>query len=77
MTSMLRCDICEIYLSSGLGSKMEKIAETTLILRLPKAMKEWLRDRATLNDRNMTAELKQIIKAAMENDPKPEAEHAR
>ncbi len=45
---------------------MQETADTTIILRLPRTMKEWLRDRAISNDRNMTAELRQMIKASME-----------
>jgi hypothetical protein len=45
---------------------MQETADTTIILRLPRTMKEWLKDRAVSNDRNMTAELRHMIKASME-----------
>lgn len=43
---------------------MNKITDAPLLLRMPMPMKAWLKDRADANDRSMTAELKQIIKAA-------------
>jgi hypothetical protein len=53
-------------MTGRLGSKMQETADTTIILRLPRTMKEWLKDRAVSNDRNMTAELRHMIKASME-----------
>lgn len=56
---------------------MRETPDTTIILRLPRSMKKWLQDRARSNDRNMTTELRQIMKALMENEPKQGAENAR
>ncbi len=47
---------------------MTKITEAPLLLRIPMPMKAWLKDRADANDRSMTAELKQIIKAVQNSE---------
>lgn len=51
---------------------MSDTTTAALLLRLPKTLKEWLRERASGNDRSMTAEVKAILKATQQSAPRAE-----
>lgn len=51
-----------------MGEQMSDATHAALLLRLPVAIKDWLRNRATINERSMSSEVKAILKAARESE---------
>jgi len=47
---------------------MSDATTAALLLRLPETLKEWLRERASGNDRSMTAEVKAILKSVQADE---------